>query len=197
MFIELADVLRCPQDHPEAYCVLTPETMLERNVVTGTVGCPICRREYQIADGIVAFGDAPHSDPTDVVPEPAAVHALLGLSTPGGYAMLVGSATRLADALVDGIGGVHFVAVNPPPGVHPAPQLSVLRSPVRIPLRAAAVRGAVLGGEFVEDKWLRECVRVLIPGARLVVAQEVNDIPGVRKLAVGCGLYVGEKEREY
>ncbi len=196
MFIELADVLRCPQDHPEAYVVLTPEVMSERNVVTGIVGCPICRREYEIADGIVAFGEAPHSDPTEAVPEPAAVHALLGLSTPGGYAMLIGSATRLADALVDVIEGVHFVGVNPPPGVHPASQLSVLRSPMRIPLRAAAARGAVLGGEFVDDRWLRECVRVLIPGARLVVAQEIDDIPGVRKLAVGHGLYVGERNIE-
>ena len=48
MFIELTDHLRCPADHDESFLVLLPLDLAGRDVVQGTLGCPVCQREYAI-----------------------------------------------------------------------------------------------------------------------------------------------------
>ena len=51
MFIELTDHLRCTANHAEQYLVLLPDTMADRSVQAGELGCPVCHRAYRIADG--------------------------------------------------------------------------------------------------------------------------------------------------
>ena len=59
MFIELVDSLRCPNDHAETWLVATCDAMRGRDIVTGTLGCPICRAQYAIVDGAVANAAGP------------------------------------------------------------------------------------------------------------------------------------------
>ena len=59
MFIELTDHLRCPADHDESFLVLLPDRMEGRSVRTGHLGCPVCGRTFQLADGVLDTGDAP------------------------------------------------------------------------------------------------------------------------------------------
>ena len=226
MFIELTEILRCPNDHPESYVVATPIVMDGRRIVRGVVGCPECQAEFPILDGVVYFGigeraadpldevggAAPASFPPTAGPLPArpegslrappapapaydaaALAAFLNLSGPGGYAVLAGTAGRFGAALVATVPGVHFVAVNPPPGVAPSAMLSLLRSPRRLPLKSAAVRGVALGADLATAPWLVEGVRVLLPGLRLVVEDERAGSEGLTELARGAGLLVGEK----
>ena len=195
MFIELTEFLRCPADHPDAHCVLIPEQMAGRSVVRGVVGCPQCRRQYSVSDGVARFGLPPGVATASDPPPADAVAALLGLTGAGGYVVLVGSAVRLAGELARLIDGVHFVGVNGAPEGREAPALSLLEAEATLPLRAAMARGVVLGSEYVKQPWTDEAVRVLLRGLRLVVLVEAAEIEGVEQLAAGQGMWVGAKGR--
>jgi hypothetical protein len=118
----------------------------------------------------------------------------LDLSGPGGYVVLIGDAVRHAVGLANLMGGIHFVGVNPPSDAEELPVLSLLQARGLIPLRPAMARGVVLGADVAGPPWLEEALRVLLRGRRLVVEREDMVAPaGVRQLAVGQGLWVGEK----
>jgi uncharacterized protein YbaR (Trm112 family) len=205
LFIELSEFLRCPEPHEDTFCVVAPDDMMGRMVTRGVVGCPVCRREYRIEDGVVRFGDAaagsrgqgraeePGVAGGPDLPDPDVVQALLGLGGPGGFVVLVGTAARLGGALAERMGGVHFVGINPPPDVRVSPALSLLVHPDRIPLRAAMARGVMLGAERATPSWIAEGTRVLLDGLRLVVAGGDVVAPGLERLAAGRGLWVGQK----
>jgi len=54
-------------------------------------------------------------------------------------------------------------------------------------------RGIVVGAECATSPWVVEARRVLLPGRRLVIEGESVAPEGVKQLAVGRGLWVGEK----
>ena len=193
MFIELAEYLRCPGDHDETYCVVTPDRMEDRHIVRGTVGCPTCRREFPIVDGIATLTLGPPPAPTPpapALPDAMSVAALLGLTGPGGYVVLVGSAGSLAPRLGPSIEGVHLVAVNPPATLSSASGVSRLVGE-SIPLRSGVARGIVLGAECREGMG-REAVRVVLRGLRVVSLRDA--LPeGLDVLATGQGMAVGTK----
>lgn len=191
MFIELTDHLRCPEAHDEAFLVLLPELTVARGVERGTLGCPVCGREYPVVRGVADLGPAP------CVAVPAeglaaeAVPALLGIDGPGGYVVFVGGAGTLAAAGDEALAGIGAVLVNPPPGVSDAPpRVSVLTAP-RIPLKSRSVRGAVLGRDYAADAaWVAEARRILLPGRRLV-GEGAEPPTGVELLASAGGWWVG------
>ena len=156
MFIELAELLCCPADHGDSNCVLSAEKADGRRIISGVVGCPVCKREYEIDEGVVQFGPDPllgrnsRSDDITVeeVPDPEIVQALLALQLGGGYVVLVGSVTRLSNQLAELIGEIHFVGVNPPPDVTETTVLSLLQTDSKIPLRSGRARGCVIGAEY-------------------------------------------------
>lgn len=197
MFIELVEYLRCPSAHDETHLVLVPEEMVGRDVRHGSIGCPSCRSEFPIVDGIADFGDVGGSERATnlevTLPDLRVVQALIGLASPGGYVALVGSATRFASPLAELMGGVHFVGVNPPPDVEASPVLSPVRATRSMPVRSGAMRGVVVGVEHAQAPWLEEGVRVLLNRQRLVLLRDGGDVPGTERLAVGGGLWVGEK----
>src|SRR6184192_3524583 len=201
-------MLRCPEPHGEAFLVMSTGEMLGRMVRSGILGCPICRREFPIVKGIVNFagsgmrdaGCEPPADathPASRIPHPVdseTLQALLDLSGPGGYVVLVGSAARHAVGLAGLMGGIHFVAINAPSEVEELPVLSLLACAKMIPLRGAMARSLVVGADWAGDPWLGEAQRVLLRGRRLVIeAERVKPPSGVTQLAIGEGLWVGEK----
>lgn len=208
--IELTEMLRCPESHEEAFLVMSTGEMSGRMVRSGILGCPVCHHEYPIVKGIVNFsgsgmrdaGSVPQREPArPATPisrpvDPQTLQALLDLSGPGGYVVLVGAAARHAVALVGllGGGGIHFVGVNAPPDVAELPVLSLLACDTMIPLRGAMARAVVVGSDCAGAPWLAEAERVLLRGRRLVVEREdVLAPPAITRLAVGQGLFVGER----
>src|SRR6266850_1673960 len=135
MHIELTEMLRCPEPHPEDVMVLSTGEMVGRMVRFGLVGCSVCRKEYLITNGILDFtGNAPGSAPSHPaspipLPDAPTIQALLELSGPGGFVVLVGDAARHAVGLAALMGGVHFIGVNAPADVEELPVLSLVRSP--------------------------------------------------------------------
>jgi len=199
--IELTEMLCCPAAHAPDVLVLSTGAMQGRLVRSGVVGCPVCRREYPIVDGVVDFaGAGPGATAglsTGAARPPAArasaLQALLDLSGPGGIVVLIGSAAAHGPALAALMDGIHFVGVNAPPGTRETPALSLLRAAGKIPLRAAMARGVVVGAEAAVAPWLAEAARILLPGRRFVLECEEGAPPGIRRLAAGDGLWVGEK----
>src|SRR5207302_9879652 len=153
-------MLRCPESHGEAFLVMSTGEMLGRMVRSGILGCPICRREFPIVKGIVDFsGSGPSADathPASRIPhlvDPETLQALLDLSGPGGYIVLVGAAARHAVGLAGLMGGVHFIGINAPADVEELPILSLLVCPSMIPLRQTIARGAVVGADRLGSEW--------------------------------------------
>src|SRR5207302_9778469 len=98
-------MLRCPETHEEAFLVMSTGEMVGRMVRSGILGCPVCRKEYPIVKGIVNFSapgpgaglplrqkDAVASGDPPRAPDAPTLQALLDLTGPGGYVVLVGSA---------------------------------------------------------------------------------------------------------
>jgi len=191
-------MLRCPEPHREEFLVLSTGEMLGRMVRAGVVGCPVCQKEYEIAAGVVYFGGRGKGDGAAATREPTTdaqtLQALLDLGGPGGYVVLLGSAARHAVGLAAVMGGIHFIGVNPPPGLEELPVLSLLVCERTIPLRDAMARGVVVGSDSSGAAWLAESRRVLLPGRRLVIENETARPDGVTQLATGQGLFVGEKK---
>lgn len=194
MFIELTDHLRCPADHAEQYLVLLPDRIVERSVIAGRLGCPVCGRTWPVIEGVAELGGPPPAPPSGAALDPAAMHVLLGLSGPGGYAALVGSAAEVWRGLAAELKGVGLVAVNPPAGVaDAAPLLSVVRAPL-IPLKARSLRGVVLGAEVSDDPhWVREAARVTLPGLRVVGRGPEPELPELELLASAEGHWVAAR----
>lgn len=196
MHIELTEMLRCPEPHEQQHLVLSTGEMIGRMVRSGTVGCPVCRREYPIREGIVDFGGkgngerGPVARPPEYLPT---LQALLDLSGPGGIVALLGGAARYAVGLAGLMGGIHFVGINAPGDVREQPVLSLLSGPDLVPLRDAMARGVLVGRDLAREPWLAEGCRVLLRGRRLVVEDGDARPPGITRLASAEGLFVGEK----
>ncbi len=209
MHIELTEMLRCPERHEEGFLVLSTGEMRGRMVRSGVLACPKCAREYAIVKGIVHFSgkgkgetgnvqDDRATIPVSRFPFPAVdaatLQALLDLSGPGGYVVLLGSAAQHAVGLAGLMGGVHFVAVNAPDDVEELPVLSLLDCDTMVPLRQTVARAVVVGPDRLGAEWLAEARRVLLPGRRLVIESEQVAAPaGLTRLALGHGLFVGER----
>ena len=195
MFIELAESLRCPVQHEDAHLVLATGAMRGRAVMFGTLGCTACQAEYAIADGIAQLGPPPRRPArTAALPDAATVRALVGLESPGGYVVLVGSAGELAESLAPLMTGVHFAVVNLAGASGVSPVRSLLTSTRTIPLVTVA-RGVVLGGEYADARWLGEAARVVLRGQRVVVLRDTVDAapPTLAPMAAGQGMWVGRK----
>jgi len=186
MFIELTDHLRCPGDHEEAYLVLLPDSVVQRSVQSGELGCPVCHRTLYVRDGILDTGDGPSPDDAEPSLDGGSVAALTGLGGPGGYLVLVGPIGGRWREVEDVLNGVSMVAVNGPASLKDARGLSVLRS-ARLPLKSSSMRGVVLSGRYGSDAaWVREAARVLLPGLR-VVGEGAEPAPDLVDVVASAG----------
>jgi hypothetical protein len=195
MFIELTDHLRCPRQHDEAYLILLPDRVENREVKRGRLGCPVCGWETGFTDGVVDFGGGgPATHPTALTVD--AVRTFLGLSGPGGFAAMIGGPASLAPELSEHQRGVALVLVNPPAGTPAAPPSSIVRAG-RLPLKAASMRGIVVGQDYSGDvDWIRDAVAAVLPGLRVVVEGRPPELPGVEVLAETTGLWVGRRSAD-
>ena len=191
MFIEIADFLKCPQDHEFQPCVVIPNELEDRIVVSGMVGCPVCKDEFPIRSGRAVFGEAALVE-SPGANDAATLQALLALMSPGGYVVLVGSAVACWSDLV-GLTDTHVIGINAPTGVNEAEGLSLLDTAGEIPLKSSSVRGVVLPSAQTNDFWLKEATRIVLPGQRVVAAAETVVAANLEKVVAGHGLWVGKK----
>ena len=99
MLLEVIDSLHCVADHDETWLVATVSEWRELEMWSGVLGCPICRAEYPVRDGVAAFTPndsgpsglmAPAAHPTE--DDVARLAALLDLRDAGGARCACGDA---------------------------------------------------------------------------------------------------------
>lgn len=186
MFIELVDVLRCPNPHAETWLVLSADAMDGRDVMSGTLGCPVCQAEFLIVDGIARFGDASRPRAMAELPdenEALRLAALLDLTDSRGYAILVGEMGRHAP-LLRSMTDVQLMLVDPPTTVAMGFGLSGLTTPASgaLPLAAGSTRGIALE-ENSAPALLVSSLTLLAPGGRLLAPVRLLVPDGLIELA--------------
>lgn len=200
MFIELVDDLRCPRPHEKTWLVASANRTEGRDIIEGTLGCPICRAEYPIREGVVWFREPDQPEavapdrPIPGDPELAMrLAAFLDLSDGQGFALLAGSWGRAAQFL-RGVVPTHLVLLNPRPSVAAGDGASVLEIAADIPLADATCRGVALDDAHVDIDHLDDAVRVLRPRGRLVAPASTPTPAGVTELARDGQLWVAERD---
>lgn len=205
MFVELVDRLRCVRPHEEAWLVLASRRTVARHVVDGVLGCPVCRAEYPVRDGVADFRpdaagpgvDAaagaeplPPADPDELL-RLAALLALVDVRAP---VVLAGTWEPLAAPLADAVPGLYLV-VNPSRPVPAREEVSAIRASGALPLADGAAHGAALDDAAAADPGLvAGAVRALRPRGRLVAPVALPLPEGVRELARDERHWVAERD---
>jgi uncharacterized protein YbaR (Trm112 family) len=198
MFIELVDALRCPRGHEESWLVLGADRMDGRDVVEGVLGCPVCRAQYRISNGVAdlraeARPPAPAAPPPAADPEQALrLAALLDLGDAGGYAVLVGDWTAYADG-VRAVAETHLLLVNPRPGAPIGGGTSGLLARGGLPLAPASARALAVDAASDAD-FLAAALAAVRPGGRVVAPAGLPLPAGVIELARDEALWVAERD---
>jgi uncharacterized protein YbaR (Trm112 family) len=195
VFIDLVDDLRCPRPHEDTWLVASAIRTQGRDILEGTLGCPVCHAEYAIRDGVIWFDQGPRAaEPTAQPSGPELamqIAAFLDLSDPNGFALLSGSYGRLAGVL-RGVVPPHLVVLNPMPLVTSGDGVSALVIRDGIPLADATCRGVALDDAHA-DTHVDAAVRVLQPRGRLVAPVTTRLPEGVDEIARDERLLVAER----
>lgn len=192
MHIELVEVLRCPRPHDDAWMVARMDEVRGREIVHGTLGCPVCFAEYPVVDGVARLRP---DDP----PRPRGMHvddamraaALLDLSEPGSYATMAGAWGTLAPT-VAAMTDVRVIALNAPDVVGGAGAWGLWAPEGSLPLAAGSARGIALDARHAALALL--AVTALRAGGRLVAPVATPLPAGVRELARDTTWWVAERE---
>jgi uncharacterized protein YbaR (Trm112 family) len=196
VFIDLVEDLRCPRSHEETWLVVAAHRTDGRDIIDGTLGCPVCHTEYPIRQGVVWFDGEPHSAEAPA-PQGDAEHAMrlaafLDLSERRGFALLAGTFGPLAEMLRD-IAPTYIIALNPAGSIAASGGISTLVISRGIPLADASCRAVALDAAHDDTAHMEAAVRVLLPRGRLVAPAATRLPPGVRELGRDEQLWVAER----
>lgn len=203
MHVNVIELLRCPAGHAESSLVASAMRQIERRIIDGSLGCPVCGAEYPIRNGVADFRRDPAAEDVATAVqtreppnEDAAIRlaAQLDLTEPGRVLLLFGDYARLVPPL-----SIMFdamcVAINAPQREerHIAEHASVLRSSARIPIAPSAAHGAAVAEDQLPQLQLeqvRERLRVngrlvipasaALPDGMTLLAQDQRELVGVR-----------------
>jgi uncharacterized protein YbaR (Trm112 family) len=191
VFLPLIDRLRCLNAHEDTWLVASIDRAEERDVLEGTLGCPVCSAEYRIREGVVWFGDAPAAEAeTPSSAEALRLAAALNLTDARMTAILHGSWGAHA-SILRGLSPAHMLLVNPPTGVTSGDGISIVRAPVA-PVAVAWADAAALdrsggGGAMAES--IRAALR---GGGRLLAPADAEIPPGFSELARDADVWVAQ-----
>lgn len=200
MFIEMVEALRCPHPHDESGLVAAADRMDGRNIMEGVLGCPVCKAQFRIAEGVADLRVAP-GPPSAAAPAAARdpeqairLAAFLDLSDGRGYAVLVGAWTVHAPA-IQAMSETHLLLVNRLAGVPIGAGTSGLLVDARLSVAAGSARGLAVD-RHVDADWLASALAGVQAGGR-VVAPATMPLPGgVTELVRDGAVWVAERTPE-
>jgi hypothetical protein len=198
LFVELIDQLRClrPPPHEESWLVASAERTVDRDIMDGILGCPICRAQYPIARGIAHFGLDRHPARSVLPDEQEAMRlaAFLDLADPRGYAVITASLGAHAPLLRQ-LTDVQLLLVNPPAEIQMGGGLSGLTVAETLPLAAGSARGVAVDSRS-SPELLRSAVAAVAPGGRIMAPATFPVPSGVKELVRDDRVWVAERQPE-
>jgi uncharacterized protein YbaR (Trm112 family) len=196
MFIPLVDVLRCVRPHDETWLVASIDEAIDRDIVTGTLGCPICLAEYPIRDGIVLFDeDAASPGAAWAAPsEEGAVRlaAALDLVDARMTALLHGRWGAYAPIL-RGLTPAQLLLVNSPAAITSGDGVSIIRSSRLAPVARASI-AAVAVDDGAAGMMLESLIASVRGGGRVMGSVRVAVPHGLAELARDDEVWVAQRE---
>lgn len=209
MRLELAERLRCPRPHAPTPLIVVAHRTVERELLDGVAGCPVCYLEARFEDGDLQF---PEAGTAGAVGVPATTGsagreadappvdserllrlvALLGLAEPGGAVLLTGEYAAFAEALVRSVDVRAIVLAAQSARVEGVSAVHLVEPAV--PFTDATFRAAALDAGTPLPLVL-DAVRSVAPGGRVLGALPLERPAAVRELARDELEWVGEAER--
>lgn len=211
MYTELVEMLRCVNDHDESWLVAAAYRSEGRHIMHGMLGCPVCRAQFPIEEGIADFtggtawprtvarirrvADDGEADEALTLK----LAAMLDLTDSTGYVLLLGHWTRLAHQL-RALVPVSVLAVNPSPDVVMGDGVSGVRAS-RVPVRPGSARGAALGDAAEREPWsaggmLAGAVASVRAGGRVVADASLPLADELTMIAQDAAHWVATREGE-
>jgi uncharacterized protein YbaR (Trm112 family) len=192
MFVELIESLRCPRAHEESPLIASAERTVDRHIVEGMLGCPVCRAEFPIIDGAALFGEPLTPTPMG---EPSAetamrLAAFLELTDARGFAVICGRWATHADRLRR-IAETALLLVNPAKGLS-ADVAGVIWARDHLPLAAGSARALVLD-DTASPQLIQSAVQAVRAGGRVVGPASLTLPAEVLELARDDRMWVAER----
>jgi len=191
MFVELLEALRCPRPHDESALVVAAGRMVDRHILDGTLGCPVCGAEFQIENGITRFAIPARPTPAQA-PDTALglrIAAFLELTDARGFAILCGAWGAQLDP-IQRVADTPLVLMNPPLRYGGEPAAVLLCD--ALPLAASSARAAALDGDMSASQ-IASVVQAVRSGGRLIGPASTPLPAGIKEVARDETLWVGEK----
>jgi hypothetical protein len=193
MFIELIDAIRCPADHPPSSLVAAFDTIAERDVISGMLGCPVCRSEFQIKQGelwlVTTAMPAPATRALNPEEDGLRLAASLDLRSETGFAILRGAWCALADQIA-AISPTHLVLLDPPLNTGRGPGRSVVHAGGTVPFAPATAVAATID----DDERAYALSLTVKPKGRLVGPTNLDVPRDSREITRDDRWWVAEKE---
>jgi hypothetical protein len=193
MFIELVDALRCPAGHAESHLVAAIDELVDRDVVSGMLGCPVCRSEFAVRDGELWMVSneipAVAVRPTDPDSDALRLAASLDLRSEKGFAILRGPWCSLAGKIAE-ISPTHLVLLDPPANTRVSAGTSVVHGGGVVPFGA----GTAVAAATDDADHAFALANTVSSGGRVVGPIGVPVPPSVKELLRDERWWVGEKE---
>lgn len=205
MRLEIAERLRCPHPHAPTPLIVVADRVIERDLIQGRAGCPVCRSEARVEEGDVWFDAPVAATGAASVPSTPADHvalerlvALLGLAEPEGTVLLTGAYARFALLVATSAEvGVVTLADHGSPasaGYRRGLAVSAVHGVAsRLPFADATFRAAAVDTTLASSL-VTDVVRAVRVGGRVVAAAALDRPAGVRELARDATEWVGERE---
>ena len=198
MNVVLTDHLVCPRCGPPFGLILLAHEVRDRRVRRGEFGCANCRDRFPVEDG---FGDlrppprgagpggaSPGGEVVggegDAATRGLRLAAALGVAEGPGMIVVPDSNRDEAAAIARLVRGIEVVVVGWGGRGLAADGVSAFATGPRMPLRDGVVRGVVAEGGSGAG-WWGECLRVLMPGGRVVIT---DPTPTARDWVQSAGL---------
>ena len=197
MFVELIDSLRCPVPHEngaDSWLVAAASETVDRHIVRGTLGCPICHAEFDIRHGDVWFGAEEPATGFAVPSEDDVTRlaALLAVDDRGGLYILDGAWGAMAAAVSGYSSAAHFMLLSPPLGCEAEGTLRGAGD--LVPIAAGAARGIALDRHSAA--LAESAARALVANGRLIAPAPTPVPPSITVLARDEQHWVGEQNAQ-